>query len=63
MAEETKELTNEEIQKIFNERKQKNLEDCQGEINAVLAKYNCRMSPVTIIQDGKITTTITIAGN
>ena len=59
----TKELTNEEIQKMFNERKQKNLADCQGEINAVLAKYGYRMQPVTIIQDGKIATTINIVGN
>ena len=63
MAEDTKvtnELTNEAIQKMFNERKQKNLQDCQNEINAVLNKYGCRMQPVTIIRDGKIETMINI---
>ena len=59
----TEELTNEAIQKLFTERKQKNLQDCQNEINVVLKKYNCRMRPVTVIQDGKIATTINIVGN
>ena len=59
----TEELTNEAIQKLFVERKQKNLKNCQNDINAVLSKYGCRMQPVTIIRDGKVKTTINIVGN
>ena len=54
------ELTNEELQKLFMERKQENLQACQNEINAVLSKHGCRMQPVTIIRDGKIETMINI---
>ena len=57
------ELTNEELQKLFLERKQENLQKCQNEINAVLSKYGCRMQPVTVIRDGRIATTIEIVGN
>ena len=57
------ELTNEELQKLFMERKQENLQACQNEINAVLSKYGCRMQPVTVIRDGKFSTTIEIVGN
>jgi len=57
------ELTNEELQQMFMERKQANLQKCQSEINAVLSKYGCRMQPVTVIRDGRIATTIEIVGN
>ena len=60
---EVEELTNEAIQKLFDERKQANLQKCENEINAVLSKYGCRMQPVTVIQDGKIATKINIVGN
>ena len=57
------ELTNEELQKLFLERKQENLQKCQNEINVVLNKHGCRMQPVTVIRGEKITTTINIISN
>ena len=57
------ELTNEELQQMFMERKRENLKACRSEIDAVLAKHGCRIQPVTVIRDGRIATKIEIVGN
>lgn len=48
------ELTEEDVNRMLAEARQKRIQLCVAEVNAVLSKYECKLTPVAIIVDGQI---------
>ena len=54
------EITEDEIIRLFNQRRQEQLQECVRELQALLEKYNCQLEATTVIRNGKINTNITV---
>jgi hypothetical protein len=59
-GDETKELTTEQIQQLFMDKVNQQVEECQREVSDILIKHGCRFQVTTIIRDGKIQSQVQI---